>query len=173
MLCRSCLRAAVGRLSISSTPLRISSTSLRISTAPSLPQISRSALSSAASTKCHGSPSSRSLALSFRQRPYSTSASTEPQTSTTESSTGITSLEKPDFLDEAESTIWDMLVAEFDPKELVVQDISGGCGSMYGIEISSEKFRGANMLKQQRMVNAVLGDLMKNWHGVQLKTSVP
>jgi len=113
--------------------------------------------------------------VSLGQRPYSTSTSTEPQTSTADesSSAGATSLEKPDFLDEAESAIWDMLVKEFDPKELVVQDISGGCGSMYGIEISSEKFRGANMLKQQRMVNAVLGDLMKNWHGVQLKTRVP
>lgn len=69
--------------------------------------------------------------------------------------------------------VWDRLVHEFSPVELVVQDISGGCGSMYGIEISSEKFRGANMLKQQRMVNAVLGDLMKEWHGCQLKTRVP
>lgn len=82
-------------------------------------------------------------------------------------------LEKPDFLDAAESVVWDRLVHEFSPVELVVQDISGGCGSMYGIEISSEKFRGANMLKQQRMVNAVLGDLMKEWHGCQLKTRVP
>lgn len=82
-------------------------------------------------------------------------------------------LEKPDFLDAAESVVWDRLVKELNPAELVVQDISGGCGSMYGIEISSEKFRGANMLKQQRMVNAVLGDLMKEWHGCQLKTRVP
>jgi BolA-like protein 3 len=82
-------------------------------------------------------------------------------------------LEKPDFLNEAESEVWDRLAKEFSPVELVVQDISGGCGSMYGIEISSDKFRGANMLKQQRMVNAVLGDLMKTWHGVQLKTRVP
>ncbi|KUI64666.1 Altered inheritance of mitochondria protein 1 [Cytospora mali] len=91
----------------------------------------------------------------------------------TESEPTSSALEKPDFLNEAESTIWDRLVTEFNPVELVVQDISGGCGSMYGIEVSSEKFRGANMLKQQRMVNAVLGDLMKGWHGVQLKTRVP
>ncbi|CAK7215365.1 hypothetical protein SCUCBS95973_002458 [Sporothrix curviconia] len=80
---------------------------------------------------------------------------------------------KPDFLDEAESHIWDLLVEAFAPHELSVRDISGGCGSMYGIEISSERFRGANMLKQQRMVNAALGDLIKGWHGVQLKTRVP
>lgn len=81
--------------------------------------------------------------------------------------------EKPDYLNEAESAIWDKLATEFSPTELMVQDISGGCGSMYGIEIASDKFRGANMLKQQRMVNAVLGDEMKSWHGVQLRTRVP
>ncbi len=64
-------------------------------------------------------------------------------------------------------------MAEFAPAELVVQDISGGCGSMYGIEVSSEKFRGLTMLKQQRLVNSALRDLMKEWHGVQLKTRVP
>ncbi|KAL2264173.1 hypothetical protein VTK26DRAFT_879 [Humicola hyalothermophila] len=81
--------------------------------------------------------------------------------------------EKPGYLSEGESQVWDILVAEFEPTELLVQDISGGCGSMYGIEISSEKFRGLNMLKQQRLVNAALGDLVKQWHGVQLKTRVP
>ncbi|KAI8954010.1 bola-like protein [Xylaria longipes] len=81
--------------------------------------------------------------------------------------------EKPDYLNDAESAIWDKLTAEFAPTALMVQDISGGCGSMYGIEIASEKFRGVNMLKQQRMVNAVLGDEMKGWHGVQLRTRTP
>jgi stress-induced morphogen len=44
---------------------------------------------------------------------------------------------------------------------------------MYGIDIESERFRGLNMLKQQRLVNEVLGDLIKGWHGMQLKTRVP
>lgn len=58
---------------------------------------------------------------------------------------------------------------------LDVKDISGGCGSMYGIEVESEKFRGMNMLKQQRMVNQVLKEKMdsEGWHGVQLRTAVP
>lgn len=107
-------------------------------------------------------------------RPYSSSAPPDTSATAAESTSPSSStLEKPDFLNEAESEVWDRLAKEFSPVELVVQDISGGCGSMYGIEISSDKFRGANMLKQQRMVNAVLGDLMKTWHGVQLKTRVP
>ncbi|KAI1312076.1 bola-like protein [Xylaria venustula] len=95
---------------------------------------------------------------------YSTTATSSPDAARPE---------KPDYLNDAESAIWDKLTAEFSPTELMVQDISGGCGSMYGIEIASEKFRGANMLKQQRMVNAVLGDEMKSWHGVQLRTRIP
>lgn len=45
---------------------------------------------------------------------------------------------------------------------------------MYGIEVVSEKFRGLNMLKQQRMVNAALKELMdrEGWHGVQIRTRV-
>ncbi|KAI1213296.1 bola-like protein [Annulohypoxylon truncatum] len=101
-------------------------------------------------------------------RSYSASTPTEARTANAPSLP-----EKPDYLDNDESAIWDKLTAEFAPTELTVQDISGGCGSMYAIEIASEKFRGTNMLKQQRMVNAVLGEQMKNWHGVQLRTKVP
>ncbi|KAA8572173.1 hypothetical protein EYC84_002084 [Monilinia fructicola] len=82
-------------------------------------------------------------------------------------------LQAPDHLDEAEKKIWVLLNKELSPTKLQVQDISGGCGSMYGIEVVSEKFRGLNMLKQQRLVNKVLGEEIKGWHGVQLRTSVP
>jgi len=66
-----------------------------------------------------------------------------------------------------------MLQKELEPTKLEVQDISGGCGSMYGIEVVSERFRGLSMLRQQRLVNSVLGEEIKGWHGVQLKTAVP
>lgn len=44
---------------------------------------------------------------------------------------------------------------------------------MYAIEVASERFRGLSMLKQQRLVNEVLGEEIRGWHGVQLRTSVP
>ncbi|KAL8349038.1 hypothetical protein RB601_002093 [Gaeumannomyces tritici] len=103
----------------------------------------------------------------------SSSSSPSSPAPTTDGASSPAAPAKPDYLNEAETVIWDRLVAEFAPAELAVQDISGGCGSMYGIEISSESFRGHGMLKQQRMVNAVLADLMKEWHGVQLRTRVP
>ncbi|KAF5874088.1 putative bolA like protein [Botrytis fragariae] len=86
---------------------------------------------------------------------------------------GAHKLEVPSHLDEAEKKIWGLLYNELAPTKLQVQDISGGCGSMYGIEVVSEKFRGLNMLKQQRLVNKILGEEIKGWHGVQLRTSVP
>ncbi|KAG9542047.1 hypothetical protein KCU86_g9605, partial [Aureobasidium melanogenum] len=54
-----------------------------------------------------------------------------------------------------------------------VQDVSGGCGSMYALDIVSAKFKGMSVIKQHRLVNAVLKDEIKGWHGVQLKTKAP
>lgn len=79
----------------------------------------------------------------------------------------------PTHLNEKEKAIWEMLMKALEPTKLEVQDISGGCGSMYGIDVVSERFRGLGMLKQQRLVNEVLGDEIKGWHGVQLKTRAP
>ncbi|KAM6479822.1 bola protein [Trichoderma sp. SZMC 28011] len=73
----------------------------------------------------------------------------------------------------AEASIAATLAEKLNPTSLLVQDISGGCGSMYAIDITSPVFKGLNMLKQQRMVNAALGDLVKEWHGVQIRTRVP
>lgn len=73
----------------------------------------------------------------------------------------------------AESAIAQLLIAQLAPSAVLVQDVSGGCGSMYAIEIAAEAFRGQTMLKQQRMVNAALGDVVKTWHGVQIRTRVP
>ena len=54
-----------------------------------------------------------------------------------------------------------------------VQDVSGGCGSMYAINVTSEKFRGLSMIKQHRLVNDILSEEIKKWHGLQLKTKIP
>jgi stress-induced morphogen len=81
--------------------------------------------------------------------------------------------EAPPHLDDKEKQIWSLLMRELDCSSLEVQDISGGCGSMYGIDIVSERFRGLGMLKQQRLVNEVLKKEIQGWHGLQLKTKAP
>ena len=109
------------------------------------------------------------------RRQYSTESSTSPSPTSSRSDppSPSSALQKPDYLDAAESQIWDRLVAKLSPTELVVRDVSGGCGSMYAIEVASANFAGKNMLQQQRMVNGVLSDLMGGWHGVQLRTRAP
>ncbi|KAK7755360.1 hypothetical protein SLS62_002586 [Diatrype stigma] len=166
MLCANCRRLA----------LTAATRQIRTKTPSHLRRFATSPATNQAKAWLQQTSNARSTTLPARRYPYSTSASpaTAPFSSSAPASSPSPSTpEKPDFLDRAESEIWDKLTAEFAPTELMVQDISGGCGSMYGIEITSEKFRGANMLKQQRMVNAVLGEQMKGWHGVQLRTKVP
>jgi stress-induced morphogen len=71
---------------------------------------------------------------------------------------------------DAEAAIASVLMEALEPSDLIVRDVSGGCGSMYAIEIASPKFRDISILKQQRLVNAALGDMVKQWHGVQIRT---
>jgi stress-induced morphogen len=54
-----------------------------------------------------------------------------------------------------------------------VEDISGGCGSMYAVAITADKFKGLPVIKQHRLVNEVLGEDIKSWHGIQLRTKAP
>jgi stress-induced morphogen len=41
---------------------------------------------------------------------------------------------------------------------------------MYAIEIESPRFEGLTVIKQHKLVNAVLAEEIKQWHGVQLRT---
>ncbi|KAK3302778.1 bola protein [Chaetomium strumarium] len=173
MICRACLRARAALIPTNVRPaeqdlLRAAPRRLLSTVRPcqSQPRV-KAVYPSPQLSQCLRQTSSDRL---FSTSAASSSASAQPQDAASPSSGA---LQKPSFLSEGESLVWDRLAAEFEPTQLVVQDISGGCGSMYGIEISSERFRGLTMLRQQRLVNAALGDLMKDWHGVQLKTRVP
>jgi stress-induced morphogen len=79
----------------------------------------------------------------------------------------------PEYLDAAERKIFDTLKETFKPSKLEVQDVSGGCGSMYALDIVSEQFKGLTTIKQHRLVNQALGEEIKKWHGVQMKTKAP
>ncbi|KAK6348337.1 hypothetical protein TWF718_006138 [Orbilia javanica] len=76
----------------------------------------------------------------------------------------------PEHLDEKEAGIFEKLREGLSPSRLDVKDISGGCGSMYAVEIESPKFRGLTTLKMHREVQGILAEDIKGWHGIQLKT---
>ncbi|EST06939.1 BolA protein [Kalmanozyma brasiliensis GHG001] len=69
-----------------------------------------------------------------------------------------------------EQKIREILTAKFNPAVLKVQDVSGGCGSFYAIQLSSKEFKGMSTVKAHRLVNSELKDVIKDIHGLQLRT---
>ncbi|KAI0247499.1 bola protein, partial [Lactifluus subvellereus] len=72
-------------------------------------------------------------------------------------------------LDEGEQAIHDKLSARFQPSELLVQDVSGGCGTFYAITIASAAFKGIPVVKQHRLVNEALKKEIEGIHGLQVR----
>ena len=54
--------------------------------------------------------------------------------------------------------------------DIAVQDISGGCGSMYEVYVVSPDFKGMRLVKQHRMVTEALKGEIKDMHGVRIST---
>ncbi|EMD41009.1 hypothetical protein CERSUDRAFT_131472 [Gelatoporia subvermispora B] len=79
----------------------------------------------------------------------------------------------PGQLTEGERTIYQKLTERFSPSTLRVEDVSGGCGTFYQIEIASQAFKGLPTVKQHRLVNETLKKDIEGIHGLQLKTITP
>ncbi|XP_065078027.1 bolA-like protein 3 [Ochlerotatus camptorhynchus] len=58
-------------------------------------------------------------------------------------------------------------------KNVVVSDISGGCGSMYEIYVETTEFKGLSTVKQHRLITETLKSEIKDMHGLRIHTSVP
>lgn len=79
-------------------------------------------------------------------------------------------LKAPAGLTEEETLVFDKLAAALNPVHLQIQDLSGGCGQMYAVEVESAKFAGLSMVKQHRLVNDILKEDVARWHGLRIKT---
>ncbi|KAG5717509.1 hypothetical protein E4T56_gene3522 [Termitomyces sp. T112] len=73
---------------------------------------------------------------------------------------------------DGERLIESKLVEKFSPCQVKVQDVSGGCGTFYAINISSPAFAGLSVVKQHRLVTDALKEEVPGMHGLQIKTSV-
>lgn len=76
-------------------------------------------------------------------------------------------------LTEGEKKLVNLLREKLNVADIHVQDISGGCGSMYEIFVSSIDFKGKNTVQQHRLVNKILKEEVKVLHGFRLKTAIP
>ncbi|RKO96997.1 hypothetical protein CAUPRSCDRAFT_7173 [Caulochytrium protostelioides] len=96
-------------------------------------------------------PLGRAPTLAVARRSMATSASTENAT-------------------EGEMTLFNELTKSLSPTKLEVADISGGCGAMYQIEVTSAAFRGMSPVQQHRHVTTLLKPYIKEMHGIRIKT---
>ena len=69
-----------------------------------------------------------------------------------------------------ESKMENILREELGANHVVIEDISGGCGSMYKMVVVSEEFEGINKVKQHRLVQRALANEIADMHGLILDT---
>ncbi|WFC95451.1 hypothetical protein MBRA1_002099 [Malassezia brasiliensis] len=69
-----------------------------------------------------------------------------------------------------QNRIVSILKEKFQPVDLQVQDVSGGCGSFFAILLKSKAFDGKSTIQAHRMVNKEIKEVIQGIHGLQLKT---
>lgn len=77
---------------------------------------------------------------------------------------------EPEEQTAGEKHILSVLEAKFQPSMLSVTDVSGGCGAFYTIIIASKAFNGLSTLKQHRLVQSELKNIIKDIHGLQVRS---
>lgn len=74
----------------------------------------------------------------------------------------------------AEKDLTEILRQNFpSAKNIVVQDISGGCGAMYNIYVESIDLKGLSIIKQHQAVTNALKEQIKTFHGIRIETKIP
>ncbi|XP_028392690.1 bolA-like protein 3 [Dendronephthya gigantea] len=72
---------------------------------------------------------------------------------------------------EDEKRIAKKIQSKLSVSKIEVEDISGGCGSMYRIFVAADEFKGKRTIQQHRMINDILQDEVKDMHGLTLHTT--
>ena len=73
----------------------------------------------------------------------------------------------------AETELEAKLLQELPAVQAEVKDMSGGCGTMYQINVVSDSFKGIGVVKQHQAVTKLLKEEIAQWHGFTLNTSTP
>ncbi|KAH9447022.1 hypothetical protein MJO29_015428 [Puccinia striiformis f. sp. tritici] len=73
----------------------------------------------------------------------------------------------------SESSISDKLLTRFPDAEVRVEDVSGGCGSFFVVQVIDKSFHGLSTLKQHQLINRTLAEEIDIIHGLQIQTRSP
>ncbi|KYQ89586.1 hypothetical protein DLAC_11779 [Tieghemostelium lacteum] len=60
-----------------------------------------------------------------------------------------------------------------DPNDKIhVEDVTGGgsCGAKFELIVGSDKFEGLMLIDRHKMINAILADILKQIHALNMKT---
>ncbi|XP_022914107.1 uncharacterized protein [Onthophagus taurus] len=72
-----------------------------------------------------------------------------------------------------EEELTNILAKKFpNAKKIDVNDVSGGCGSMFDVVIASDDFKDMNLVKQHQMVTNALKEEIKLLHGIRIQTKL-
>ena len=70
-----------------------------------------------------------------------------------------------------ERRIAEKIQSKLNVSKIEVEDISGGCGSMFRIFVAAADFEGKRTIQQHRIINDILQDEVKDMHGLTLHTT--
>ncbi|EGG08710.1 uncharacterized protein MELLADRAFT_31380, partial [Melampsora larici-populina 98AG31] len=71
-------------------------------------------------------------------------------------------------MSDEEKKLFIKLKQRFSDGKIAVQDVSGGCGQFFAIQVTHPDFAGLSTLKQHRLINQTLSDEIKSLHGLQV-----
>lgn len=72
-----------------------------------------------------------------------------------------------------EKALADKVLAALPGAKVMVEDVSGGCGSSYNVHVESDVFAGMTRIKQHRLVSGPLKEDMKTIHALRIFTETP
>ncbi|KAI0988219.1 hypothetical protein GJ496_005252 [Pomphorhynchus laevis] len=70
----------------------------------------------------------------------------------------------------SDAEILRVLSNKWPTSKIRINDISGGCGSMFEIYVEAIEFNGLTTIQQQRLVNKALGEHIPKMHGIRVYT---
>ena len=77
-------------------------------------------------------------------------------------------------LSASEAKLVNILKNKFPRASLIkVQDISGGCGSMYDVFVESTEFKDLRLVKRHQMITQALKEEIKLMHGLTIYATTP
>ncbi|KAH9811421.1 bola protein [Melampsora americana] len=75
-------------------------------------------------------------------------------------------------MSEDENKLYRKLQQRFLNGKIAVQDVSGGCGQFFAIQVIHPDFTGLSTLKQHRLINQTLSNEIKSIHGLQVHSQL-